>query len=72
MSKKPWSGQKRPENNQSANKRMGNAMKNRGMNADERRRFHEYLHRNYSKDELNRLSFDECQSKVDFWYYYIR
>lgn len=64
MSGKKWKGEKRPENNQSANKRAGNAMK--GLSKDERQRFHRWLTSRFGVNK-DRLSYDELVKAVDEW-----
>lgn len=66
MSKKPYKGYK-PENNQSANSRMRKACKEAGLDADERRRFHDWMHQTKTAAERDRMSYDECLSAVRSW-----
>lgn len=66
MSKKPYKGSK-PENSGSANSRMRAAYKTAGLDKDEQRRFHDWMHSTNTKAELDRMSYRECLLAISHW-----
>lgn len=69
MSGKQWKGEKRPENNKSANKRAGNATA--GLSKDERQRFHRWLTSRFGVNK-DRLPYDDLVKAVEEWKAYHR